>query len=192
MIARMDVSSNARAVARELTRIWGAKPKVFRHGDETESHYIPVAHCLNTPVDGVASVGTIGLSDHDLGLGSVRVELVGAFPASFEQAPNVVATCAFNAFKSGWPTRPDAIHADVVRMYRPGATVPHVLLTDPFLWDDGPVILDLDDFKVAWLMMVPISESERRFAETNGASALTEMFEQSNIDIFDLERDSVV
>ena len=173
-------------------RTWGARPNIFRHGDETEIHSIFVAHCIDTPVQGVIAIGTVGLSDHDLDMGPVRVELVGAFPASFQQAPNIAATCGFNAFKDGWSTRPDAVHVNVVRMYRPSTTVPHVLLTDPFLWPDGPQTLDLDEFKIAWLMMVPISESELRFTEETSVAALTALFEQRQIDIFDLERDPVV
>ena len=152
----MDPSSNAKAAARELARTWGAKPKVFRHWDKPELHHIDVASCNDTPVEGCVGVGTVGLSDHDLGLGQVRIELVGAFPRSFIAAPNIAATCAFNAFKDGVQTRPDSIHVNVISLYR-STGVPHVLLTDPFLWADGPQTLDDSALKIAWLMMVPVS-----------------------------------
>jgi hypothetical protein len=187
----MTPSASAKLAARELMRTWGEKPKIFRHWDEAERHFIDIASCLNSPVDGITAVGTVGLCDHNLGLGSLRVELIGAFPSIFTEGPNVAATCAFNAFKDGMPTRPDAIHPNVVRLYDPATSVPHILLTDPFLWDDGPETIDDGEHKTAWLMMVPVSEREVAFANEHGVSALTDRFEDQQIDIFDLRRSSV-
>ena len=188
----MSVSDYARAAHQELMRIWGEKPKVLRHGDEREEHFIMVAQIDDTPVRGVTAVGTLGLSDHDLGFGHLRVELVGAFPSSFKEAENVAATCAFNAFKDGLPTYPGAVHQNVVGMYRRSTTVPHILLTDPFLWPNGPLTLTQGALEIAWLMMVPITLSELSFANSSGVEALTTLFEQRQIDIFDLNRASVL
>jgi hypothetical protein len=188
----MSPSETAKLAFNELVRVWGARPKVFRHGDEAERHFVNVAHLQDCPVAGVTAVATVGLSDHDLGLGSVRTELIGAFPSSFEQGVNIAATCAFNAFKDGVRTMPDAIHPNVVSVYRTNSALPHIVLVDPFLWDNGPATLDAGGFKIAWLMMVPISETERAFAIDKGAAALTARFEQEQIDIFDLDRSPVV
>ena len=106
-------------------------------------------------------------------------------------ASNVAATCAFNAFKDGVATRPDVIHMDVLRIYRPSTALPHILLTDPFLWEDGPRTLTEATVQIAWLMMIPIAESERLFAGQEGVEALTTLFEERQIDIFDINRPSV-
>ena len=98
---RMTVTPNAKLAFNELTRVWGSRPKVFRHADESERSSINIASLNDNPCEGVTAVGTVGLSDHDLGLGPVRVELIGAFPSSFNEGVNVAATCAFNAFKDG-------------------------------------------------------------------------------------------
>jgi hypothetical protein len=188
----MNPSENAKLAFNELVRVWGSRPKVFRHGDEVERNFINVAHLDNSPVEGVTAVGTVGLSDHDLGFGQLRVELIGAFPSSFREGVNIAATCAFNAFKDGLPAVPEAIHPLVVSLYREATPVPHIMLVDPFLWDKGPVSLDAEGFKIAWLMMVPISDSERSFALEKGGTALTSRFQQAQIDIFDLDRASVV
>jgi len=168
------------------------KPQVFRHWDEEEANFIGVASCSDSPVEGVTAVGTLGLSDHHLGMGTVRVELIGAFPSTCSFAPNIAATCAFNAFKDGISTRPDAIHPRVVEVYDPDAKLPHILMVDPFLWDDGPKTLASDNLQIAWLMMVPITEGERQFASERSVAALTDLFEREQIDIFDLARRSVV
>jgi hypothetical protein len=68
----------------------------------------------------------------------------------------------------------------------------HVLFTEPF--PDTPVekSLQLPDRLVTWLMMVPIADSEYEFAKSNGWEALGQIFEDHDIDIWDLERKPLV
>jgi hypothetical protein len=189
----MTPSANTKLAFNELARLWGERPRVFQHWDEGERNSIHVAS-LDDPSGffDVTGVGTLGLSDHDLGMGPVRVELVGAFPRSFADAGNVAATCAFNAFKDRMPTRPDAVHPRVMELYRSDTPLPHVLLADPFLWDDeGPHTIRCDGFSIAWLMMVPIAESERLFALQHGPRALSYRLEIANADVLDLMRPAV-
>ncbi len=188
----MEVSKNAKAAFSELARISGQRPKVSKFYDEAEGHSVMVAECENTPVEGMIGVSSLGLSDHEIGLADLRVELIGAFALQFEEAANVVATCAFNAIKDGWAVTPDSVHPNVIRMYHPSTTVPHALLTDPFLWENGPQTLDCDELKIAWLMMVPIAEAELAFAEIHGMLALTNRLAEEQVDIADLDRKSVI
>ncbi len=188
----MTPSENAKLAFNELVRLWGSRPTVFRHADDAERSFVYIAHLEGSPIDGVTAVATLGLSDHDLGLGQVRIELIGAFPSSFKEGANVATTCAFNAFKDGVRTVPEAIHPSVLSLYRSEPALPHVMLVEPFLWINGPATLDAHGAKIAWLMMVPISDSERVFAVEHGGAALASRFEQAQIDIFDLDRPSVV
>jgi hypothetical protein len=187
----MDITDEARSAARELTRVWTRKPRVHRHWDEAKRYSIDVATCEDTPVNGVTGVGTVGLSAHDFGPGRPRVEIIGAFVTTFSEGANMAATCAFNAIKDGYVVAPDVIHQGVLCHYLASPALPHILFVDPFLWDDGPNTLHVGGVAIAWVMMVPISESERLFAAENGPNALTVRFEQAQIDIFDLSRASV-
>jgi hypothetical protein len=190
----MTPSPNAKQVFEELSRTWKSRPRVFQHWDPSEENSIHIAS-LDDPAGlfDVTGVGTVGLSDHDLGMGPLRVELIGAFPRSFKDAANVAATCAFNAFKDRMPTRPDTIHPRAVELYRSNTPLPHIMLGDPFLWEpDGPVTLQAAGFRIAWLMMVPIAESERLFALQNGPRALADRLEKANADVLDLTRPAVV
>lgn len=45
---------------------------------------------------------------------------------------------------------------------------------------------------VAWLLVVPISDAEMRFASSHGPSTLEEQLDRHQIDIFDPDRPSVV
>jgi competence protein ComGC len=46
--------------------------------------------------------------------------------------------------------------------------------------------------KVAWLLAVPISDKEKDFLTENGSDALESLFEEKQIDIFELDRKSIV
>jgi hypothetical protein len=61
----------------------------------------------------------------------------------------------------------------------------------PFLWEDLKT-MEFDGVKVAWLMAIPISESEYQFAIENTTDKLGELFEENDIDYFDLNRKPVV
>ncbi len=76
-------------------------------------------------------------------------------------------------------------------MFSASSTLNHVLLLPPFLWASLKT-LELDDKTVAWLMAVPISDAELDFAERMGVDALETAFEKAQIDVFDLNRASVI
>lgn len=188
----MEPTENNKLAANELWKTWGDRPAIHRHLDAAEENDILIASLEDCPWEGVRAVGTISLSDHDLGMGPVRVELVGAFPATFERAADVAATCAFNAFKDGKPARPDAVHPRVLEMYMPETTTPHILLCDPFVWPLGPKTIKRDDYSIAWLMMMPITQAEWIFGDIHGPEALRSRLEKANADFLDFQRPSVV
>lgn len=68
----------------------------------------------------------------------------------------------------------------------------HFLFVPPFLWEDELPTLEFEGRSIAWLLALPISDQERSFAESNGSDDLEDLFQQNQIDIFDLERPSVV
>lgn len=80
---------------------------------------------------------------------------------------------------------------DIVGRYIEKVEMKHILFTDPFLWDNINSI-DIEDTKVAWLLAVPISEKEYLYAQEKGTDALEKFFEFENIDIFDLNRKSIL
>jgi hypothetical protein len=62
----------------------------------------------------------------------------------------------------------------------------------PFLWEDKLTSLKLASKTVHFLLCVPITEAELAFKIRNGTSALEKLFEEQEINIFDLDRKSVV
>jgi hypothetical protein len=122
----------------------------------------------------------------------VRAELVGACGSDVADFPNYLATAAFFIINSGRFVAPGIIFPGVLSMYQASATMEHFLFLPPFLWDQRLQTLHTEQTKVAWLLAIPISEGELRFAQSKGVPALEDLFEKHQIDIFDLHRPSVV
>ncbi|PPK69565.1 suppressor of fused domain protein [Actinokineospora auranticolor] len=192
----MAASESNRAIARAAAAAFGGRPTVTRFYDDDERNAVDVLEVPDSPAGGVTSYATLGLSDHPLELDGeeypARVEILGACDSSVEFFANVVSTAAFCVVNDKWFCAPGAVFPEVVRMYAPESPLPHLFFVSPFLWGDDPGTLELPDKTVAWLMVVPISDSERDYLDANGPDALEALFEEKQIDLFDLTRPPVV
>ncbi|UAJ12725.1 suppressor of fused domain protein [Glacieibacterium megasporae] len=191
----MEVPISHKTLARYLkSALGGDGVKVVTYWDEAEKSSIAILSASDSPTTGVTTHATIGLSDVDIetsvGDAPLRVELLIAARDEFTDTANILSTCAFNVMNSGAPLLPDSVHIDAVGMYLKNTAMRHVMLYDPFLWNLETQ--RLPDRTVAWLLALPISESERIYGATRGASALAELFQQMQIDVFDLERAAAV
>ena len=77
-------------------------------------------------------------------------------------------------------------------MHGSSTTRSDIYFTYPFLWDKGLCSTRLMGKDVAWLLAVPISRSEKEYARDFDPQQLEELFEESNVDIFNLNRQAVV
>lgn len=66
--------------------------------------------------------------------------------------------------------------------------MPHLLATVPWPWDPSIAALRLSGGAVLPVLMVAIGEREAQFVEVRGADALEELFDEREVDVFDLER----
>lgn len=189
-------SAENKAIARSVAAAFGGKPAVHQYWDDDHVNSVAILAAAGRPQTGVTSYSTIGLSDTPLMQSGVefgtRVELLGACASSETKFPNSLATAAFCVINSGWFVAPGIIFPDALSMYEASTTMRHFLFVPPFLWDDGPKTLHLTNKIVAWLLAVPISDAEMRFAEEQGPATLEDLFVQEQIDIYDLHRKSVV
>lgn len=191
----MAATAENRQLARIVADVFDAKFVVNRYWDEAEKSHVEILACDGQPQTGLVSYSTLGLSDSPLFDDGqeldLRLELVGAGPADVEGFANVLATAAFCIINSKWFCCPGRIFPDIVAMHGISSTLEHVLFVPPFLWESNFETVDLETKKVAWLQVVPISESELRFASSEGSEKLEERFEKAKIDVFDLNRKSV-
>ena len=181
-------------IANELLKVVGGKPKVTRYWDSTNKKSIDVFFAKDQPFNGIITCASIGLSDHNIGLKSsdkkLRVELIGACNDNHPDFPNLLSTAAFEIIDKG-SCNYGTILPRVIELYYPDAIMKHIYLMSPFLWDKLASI-ELSDLKVAWLLMVPISDGEMKYAMQNGVDELETLFEKEDINIFDLSRKSTI
>ena len=192
----MSISNENKIIAKSVLHAFGGKPSVSKYWDDSNISNIDMLSAVNRPYDGVTSYSTIGLSDHSIKYTvdktPLRLEIVGASATEYEQFPNVLATCAFCIINSKFSVSHGKVFRDIIKMYYPKSEMKHVLFVSPFLWEEDIKTLDFPNKKVAWLLAVPISENEYLFAQEKGIDSLEELLEQEEIDIFDIERKSIL
>lgn len=191
----MTVSDENKTIAKAALAVFGGKPAVHAYWDDNNENYVDIMSCCDRPYDGVTSYSTIGLSGYSIDQTvddiPLRVEIVGACASSYNFFPNILGTCAFNIINSKYTCYPGAIFHNVIKYYMPDCSMKHIMFISPFLWENKLTILDFADKKVAWLLALPISEKEFEFAQRNSTDDLETIFEEHQIDIFDLNRKSV-
>jgi hypothetical protein len=192
----MSIHPDKKTIAQTARAAFGGKMSVTRYWDDPHVSCIDILECVDRPYPGISSFATIGVSDEGTGITTdempLCVEMVGACASSSKHFANILATCAFNVINSKWVCRPGTVFPDVVRMYDPSSPMQHILFVPPFLWDDRLKTLKLEDRWVAWLMAVPISQTEHEYAQTNSTDELETLFERKQIDVFNLRRRSVI
>jgi Suppressor of fused protein (SUFU). len=183
-----------RLVAQEELRIFGGVPKVNRHQNESNDDTVDILKCVDVPQKGIQSCASIGLNGTDIGLLSgdskLRVEILGASDISVNEFENIVASVAFYIMKSQ-KCFPGYIVPNVIEQYIENCEMKHVLLSSPFLWENVKSI-SFEDICIAWLLIVPISDAEYGYAQEHGVDSLETLFEEKEIDIFNMFRKSLV
>ena len=191
-----DVTPENKKIAQEILKAFGGRPTVHRYWDDDRKSHVDIAVRKDSPERGVTSYATIGLSDSPLLYDGkqlpFRLEIVGACGDLFQGFDNALGTAAFCIINSGWSCYPGAIFPDILSMYDCSNTMRHFFFVPPFLWGDTLRTLHLETKTVTWLLAVPISEEESVYAEQKGAEKLENLFEEKQIDIFNLERPSAV
>jgi hypothetical protein len=215
MDLRKRPSADTKLVARYAISTFGAPPSVWRFTCEPEGLSVDIGGCADRPMAGVLSYTTIGLSDYDLALGpepgkgdsphlperpvgccaqmgtvpfSARVELAAACASDRPQFPNILAAAAMLLIRRQGEVKPGDSLRDVIADFYPRATVSHLYLSQPFLWDQRLKRLQGAEKSIAWLLAVPVTSGELLHLETQGDAGLEELYRQRRIDMYSLGR----
>lgn len=174
----------------------GFQPKVVKCYDESKTSEIDMYIGEDRPDIGLSTYATIGLSEYSIGLQctdgrELRTEFISLCNSDVEFFPNIIATCAFNIIKDGYSCKPGAVYPNVIEEYYENLNMKHIYFTAPYLWENlGSV--DMGDRMVAWLLPIPISDSEFEYLKKNGDEKFEELLEKNQVDIFDFYRKSVI
>jgi hypothetical protein len=196
MSEKTEISAKNKRLAKHVAGIFGGTPSANRYGDEAGKSFVDIMVAIDSPVRSLASFSTFGLSDHPNPAGPkgrpLPVEIVGACAADVKKFDKALSTAAFCIINSKWPCRAGAIFPDCLGMYRLSKTLKHFFFIAPCLWTEDLKPLRVGKKTITWLLAVPISDEERRYAEKDGPAALDKLFEKKRIDIPDVQRPSVV
>lgn len=190
------MNKNNKVIATKLLETIGGNPKVIEYYDKNNISKTEIFISENRPYEGITSYGTIGLHNYDIDLvlpdnKKLRVEFVGACDSQYEKFPNMLSSCAFNIINSNYSCNPGTVYPNIVKEYYWNFSMEHIMLVSPFLWENLSGI-ELDNKFVTWLMLLPISEKEFQFLKDNGSNALEDLFTKNQIDVYNIERKSIL
>jgi hypothetical protein len=181
---------------RALATIWrdalgdSGGVSVHAYHNEDESLRVDIFCAVDAPQVGVSTYATLGVSNYGNKLADdteAGTELIAVAASGSDLPARTLATLSFDHFRPGITLRPGLIIPKAISRNNAHASLPHALLTDPFLWDDLQQV-EIRGMFIFPLLAVPVSETEFRFAEKHGADALEALFERVQIDVFDWDR----
>lgn len=190
------ISSENKKVARYAAAAFGGSARVEEYKNDSDTLSVGILSCRDRPVEGVVSYSTIKLSDHSMqwkdGEFSTRIELAGTCLSTAEFFPNVLASAAFTIMQNVAVYHPGTVIPNIVAQHYLESKLPHLYLTEPFIWQRDLKALDCGTKTVSWLLAMPISEAEHLYLREHGEHALESLLEKEKTDFSDLDRVSVI
>ncbi|WP_103867569.1 suppressor of fused domain protein [Aquimarina sp. I32.4] len=193
-----QVSQDNIKIAKFVAGAIGFEPNVYPYYDDDRKSSLDILDLVD-PIDKSNKFYcTIGLSDYDNiiefndGNRNVPIEILIVGKQKDNKLPNILSTCGFYVSKNRWTVQPNTVFKNMIKMYYPSMETKHLMFTSPFLWEDKLTSLELKNKTVNWLLAIPITDKEFSYKEENGATALFDLFEEHDIDIFNINRISVV
>jgi len=188
----LSVSSDNQAVANRLSALFGESIDISTYRDQAGSASIDLMSRDAFPTPGLVAHSTLRLSDcqfkytqNDLPLG---VEMLGIAESRWSVFPHALSSAAFFVLNDKIECQPGAIFERAIAINDDALSMKHLLFCLPYLWEKELPVLFLKTKAVAWVLAVPISESERQFASAQGTDALEQRLASINQHIFDLNR----
>ncbi len=186
------IDKNAKLVANYLRKAFSGSPEVQRYMANDNVRYVDIIKTAHP--DKITYVGTIGGFRRTMRGGAqsgnpeIRVEILSAVQTAYVEI--MAQTLGYLIF---------CIDTDNV-FYHPGMIVEnaipenrfsnmhHVYLCDPFLWENGLKSICFDNFTLAFLYAMPITDEEKVFFEKNGTEAFENYLQEKNVQYFDMRR----
>lgn len=183
--------------AKFIAKTIGFNPSVYPYYDGSKEEFVDIIK-LDDPIDkDVKIYSSIGLSNYPNliemkeGEKNIPVELLMTGYKEYDKIPNIIATVSFYIMKQKWNCQPGTVYKKIVEDYY-DTELKNVLFNRPFLWEDKLSNLQFLERKIYPLLLIPISDKELEYKLTNGYSALEKLFIEKKIDIFDINRKSII
>ncbi|UKB81348.1 suppressor of fused domain protein [Chryseobacterium sp. MEBOG07] len=194
-----QASEENKKLSNYITNIVGINKMIDRHYDKDEKNFFDIFTCDDPLYPRIKICGTIGVSDHpnkiemnDNSFKNIPIELLIGGYREFRMLANILSTSGFYITNNGWECQPGSVFMRIVEMYFETSEMKHIMFISPFLWEDKLQPLKLETKTVHWLLCIPISDKELEYKMENGTSALEDIFQKKDIDIFDINRKSAI
>lgn len=195
----MEVKQDNIKIAQFLAHAIGFEPHVYPYYDDNKENQLDILSLVDPIDEKVGIFSTIGLSDYpnhiELNDGqkkNVPVELIMTGYKDHDKVANILSTCGFYIMKDKYQCLPGSVFMRMISFYYPDSPMKHIYFTEPYLWQDKLEQFHLDSKQIAFLLCIPISEAELQFKLKSGEEALEQLLQDNEIDIYDLNRESVV
>lgn len=189
------MNTDSQIIQQTLTGVFGDLT-VDRRLDVHEGVQVEIVKAENSPCDRITSFATVGLSIVPIGYISSNVilgaEIVGAANARFNRFTDVLAACVDDIFHLRFKLFPGAVYKNAFAEHYPELDVKHLIFDTPNGWENDLLSLNLGTRQVAWIMAVPVTDEELQLFSRSDTGELQVLFEEKGVDLYDLERESVV
>ncbi|MDC8107125.1 suppressor of fused domain protein [Chryseobacterium sp. B21-037] len=194
-----QASEENKKLSNYITNIVGINKIIDRHYNKDNRNFIDIFTCDDPLYPRIKICGTVGVSDHpnkiemnDNSFRDIPVELLIGGYTEFNMLASIVSTSGFYITNNGWECQPGSVFMRIIEMYFETSEMKHIMFISPFLWEDKLEPLKLETKTVHWLLCIPISDEELEYKMENGTSALEDIFQKKDIDIFDINRKSAI
>ncbi|MCV9934096.1 suppressor of fused domain protein [Flavobacterium sp. LS1R47] len=194
----MEVSQDNIKIAKFVAGSIGFEPHVYPYWDDSKEKSIDILSLVDPINKNVRFYSSIGVSDYPNKIEikndeviNIPIEILISGYSKFDKIANILSTCCFYIIKDKWSCQPNDVYKNIIDLYYPKKEMKHIMFNAPFLWEDKLVPLKLDSKQVHFLFAIPISDNELEYKNKNGAKALIALFQSKNVDVFDIERNSV-
>jgi hypothetical protein len=162
----------------------------------TDQHDLQVVKVSNTPVEGVTTYATLGLSHAILRMPGDRVTRQELIFAAYDRFPADDIASFLLMFGASVASLGEALlRGDMVGPQDgliPGAAANSVYCTVPVPFDPQLATYEGSDPPTAFVWILPTTGEEAEFVMRNGWSRFEELLESREPDLWDLDRASVV
>ena len=181
-------------IAKYALSFMNGKPQVFAYHNDDNTKTIDIMTCEYDDQNDT-SLSTIGLSNVDIGYVvdelPLRVEIAMAGISNDESFANILASTAFTIQDLKDCKFGMVIENVIIEDYVKNTELKHVLLLHPVFWEKYEKLVENDEI-VAWLMAIPITDSEKEFIKKESVEKFDKLLEEKRVDITDLHRKSCV
>lgn len=195
----MSLNIFEKTMCNALKETLGGEQRPFSYQEPDAEHKLDILFAKNSPSRNYLTASTLGLVNRTTGYKdsesgrNIRAEIIMSSYGGTDMIGKILTTTGVGIFNAeimyGYGTALKGVLED----YLPDSDMKHLfLMNPPPIWEKKFTVSELENDLITFLYALPISQAELEFMSENGIEALQDRFVEANIDMFDLERKSIM